>query len=105
MAEDWTETTPGFRQEKQREALGALISLMATPRTSAEWSEERVAKLVAAAYDAGLSPDFIAAEANMSVNDVREILEQPPKPKRPHDWMTVHLDPPHAPRAKPPEAL
>jgi hypothetical protein len=54
-------------------------------RTSAEWSEERVAKLVDWAYNAGLSPDFIAAEANMSINDVRELLEQPPKPKRPYD--------------------
>lgn len=94
MAEDWTETTPEFRLEKRREALDELISLMKAPRTRAEWSKERVVELVEMAYGAGLSPDSIAAEAHMSINDVREILELPPTPERPYDWMIVHLDPP-----------
>ena len=94
VAESLTEMTSDFRREKQREALDELISLMKTPRTSAEWSVDRVIELVRLAHDAGLSPDFIAAEAHMSINDVLSFLALPPEPERPYDWMIVHINPP-----------
>ncbi|KAE8764607.1 hypothetical protein [Georgenia thermotolerans] len=102
MTDEWLEPARDL-QEEQREALEGLLSLTKSAQAGGDWSTERVVSAVQAAHSAGLSPDHIAVEARMSINEVRSFLNLPLGRRGPDDWRICLSDQPEAPAAGSPD--
>ncbi|RPF27151.1 hypothetical protein [Georgenia muralis] len=103
MTDEWLEPARDL-EEEQREALeGGLLSLTKSAQAGGDWSTERVGSAVQAAHSAGLSPDHIAVEARMSINEVRSFLNLPLGRRGPHDWRIRLSDQLEAPVAGSPD--
>jgi hypothetical protein len=74
------------------------LSAPATPRMASTGKRvERVRQLVRSAYNAGLSPDFIAEEAGMSINEVHDVLGMPCEGQCQYDWAIFLVNGPGTP--------
>jgi len=90
-----SEEAPQRREDERGTLIGELRSVLDAPRAGGEVSTEqveRIAQLVRSAHDAGLSPDLIAVEADMSVNEVRRFIGLPSEGRRPYDWTISFVD-------------
>jgi hypothetical protein len=98
MSDEWLVPARDL-EEGQRVALEGLLSLIKSAREGGDWSRERVVSAMQAAHSAGLSPDYIAGEAGMSINEVRGFLDLPLEHRGPSDWRIRFSGPPGPPVA------